>query len=97
MVDNMQENFRDKLKSQLKESTLIVTFTKKDGTERVMRCTLQPHLLPLVEQTEKSTRKSPENTIAVYDLDNQGWRSFIVNNVTKVEEEVAKYSLEFNL
>lgn len=61
----------------LHSNEVNVTFTKKDGTERDMRCTLKPELLPKVEITEgKKARKKSETSIAVYDLEVQGWRSF---------------------
>ena len=62
-----------------------VTFTKKDGTQRVMKCTLMPEQLPPAPVTEgKAERKKSTDTIAVYDLEAKGWRSFTVKSVTNV-------------
>lgn len=78
--------FSDWLKGMLKQSEGIVTFTKKDGSERVMKCTLNPDLLPKVEITEgKKERKVNEFVMAVYDLDAEGWRSFSIKSVKRVE------------
>jgi len=67
---------------------VTVTFTKKDGEERVMNCTLNPEFLPVVPVTEavseKPERKQSTTSIVVYDLDLQAWRSFTTKNVTKV-------------
>jgi len=64
---------------------VTVTFNKKDGEERVMTCSLQPELLPAVPIKESTTtKKENTNIISVYDLTAQGWRSFIVKNVTNV-------------
>lgn len=63
-----------------------VTFIKKDGSERVMKCTLREDLLPKQEITENKTeRKKSDATMAVYDLEAQGWRSFTLTSVKRVE------------
>lgn len=76
------------LRSMLRSETVTVTFTKSDGTERVMRCTLQPSVLPPVTVKEGATRKSPTSSIAVWDLDVAGWRSFTLRSVRSVKLEL---------
>ena len=77
--------FSEWLTGMLHVAPVTITFTKKDGTERVMNCTLQPELLPTVELKEnKVERKKSENTMAVYDLDAKGWRSFTLKSVTHI-------------
>lgn len=79
------DTFRIWLKSTLQSEVGVVTFTKKDGTERVMRCTLKEDHLPLMPVNEdKAVRKENKDVLSVYDLDIQAWRSFTVKNVTKV-------------
>lgn len=74
------------LKGMLKVSDAKVTFTKKDGTERVMHCTLDPKQLPEQPLTEnKKERKVSTDTMAVYDIESKGWRSFTIKNVKRVE------------
>ena len=86
--------FRDAMKGILKEGVAEVTFTKKDGDQRIMTCTLDNTLLPVVELVEgvepKTPRvlKNPNNTLSVYDINAKGWRSFVVENVTAVTYEV---------
>lgn len=68
---------------------VTVTFTKKDGTERVMKCTLNPDMLPPQVVTEnKQERKTPEHSMVVFDMDLKEWRSFVVKNVKRVEFEL---------
>lgn len=65
-----------------------VTFTKKDGTERVMLCTLSPKFLPVValtEGTEKKERVSAPEHIKVFDMTKQEWRSFKIRSVKSVK------------
>jgi hypothetical protein len=57
-----------------KQKTKIV-FTKKDGSERVMNCTLMESLLPARDDSSKETTHSPD-VQPVWDLDVGGWRSF---------------------
>ena len=74
---------RDTLKSDLREWVMTVFFEKKDGSMRTMRCTLASQHLPVVEKKE-STRKENPDTISVWDLDNNGWRSFRLDKVKSV-------------
>ena len=51
-----------------------------------MNCTLQPSALPKQEIKENVTeRKRSETSLAVYDLDVQGWRSFVLTSVKEIE------------
>jgi hypothetical protein len=80
---------KNTIKQILVAGTARVTFTKKDGTERVMNCTLQPSVLPKQEIKENVTeRKRSETSLAVYDLDVQGWRSFVLTSVKEIEVTV---------
>jgi len=54
----------------------LVTFTKKDGTDRTMRCTRAPALLPEGAVKGTDTRKDQGNLIAVWDLDAGAWKGF---------------------
>jgi hypothetical protein len=66
---------------------VTVTFTKQDGTERVMNCTLKPELLPEAKPLAegKTPRKESTTSIRVFDNDLKEWRSFTTKNVTRVE------------
>ena len=66
--------------------TVRVVFTKKNGDERIMICTLNPFQIPWEHQPKgESERAAPENQIRVFDLEAQGWRSFLVESVTSIE------------
>jgi hypothetical protein len=82
----VEDNSVEWLKGLLRQGQVKVTFMKKDGTERTMRCTLHPEYVPQIEEDiTKAKRKQSGSNLAVYDLDKQGWRSFIVENVKQVE------------
>lgn len=66
---------------------LCVTFTKKDGSERAMHCTLVEGRIP-AEQTPKNTNASATSSgsaVRVFDTEKNEWRSFRWDSVTKVE------------
>lgn len=80
--------FKKWLKGHLAYGPVTVTFTKKDGTERVMNCTTNSTLVPPVELKEstepKREKKANEEVMSVYDLDAQGWRSFRWDSIKQV-------------
>lgn len=85
-TDKDWTKFTKWLKGMLKVDVATVTFTKKDGTDRVMKCTLNPDQLPAVPVTEgKKARKVNEDVIAVYDVESKGWRSFTIKSVKTVQ------------
>lgn len=71
------------------ESTkdLCITFTKKDGTERAMRCTLAENRIPTEFQpkTEGKASTFADTACRVFDTEVSQWRSFRWDSVTKVE------------
>lgn len=83
------EKFSYWLKNLLKVEVVKVTFTKKDGTERIMQCTLNPALLPANTLLEaKKERKTNPDIMAVYDIENNGWRSFALTSVKTITVEL---------
>lgn len=72
------------LLEQLRKETLVVTFNKLDGNERVMTCTKSFDVIP--EESRPKTDKEPKvGTVTVWDINAKGWRSFKYDRVTKVE------------
>lgn len=71
------------LKNALLSDVVEVLFVKKDGTERRMVCTLKPDLLPAQTDVEEQVQKKTPNpdVLAVWDLENQGWRSFRYDSI----------------
>lgn len=78
----------------LQNSISTVVFTKVSGEEREMRCTLLPEYLPDVTQKQQTLKESlpraeNPNTLCVWDLENNAWRSFRVDSVKTVIVENA--------
>ena len=85
VTDNDWQVFASWLKGVLITHTPTIVFTKKDGTERVMKCTLNPDLLPTKEVSEgKEPRKQNDTIMSVYDVEANGWRSFTIKSVNRV-------------
>lgn len=75
---------REELVSKLQKGVVTVTFTKVDGSERIMKATLMPEFLPKVSGTTSTRRKNKE-VLPVWDIEKAAWRSFKLANVIKVE------------
>jgi hypothetical protein len=73
----------------LKNGVATVTFNKVDGSERVMRCTLNDAYLPEQHRGKGDMLTEVTNTLRVFDLDVNGWRSFRVESVTGVTQSSA--------
>jgi len=80
---------RTELKEQLQAGNYNVTFTKTDGTKRIMHCTLQEDALPKrTDTTEKVERKVNESILSVWDLEKAGWRSFRMDAITEIDKVI---------
>ena len=77
---------REDLVDRLKQSVVNVVFTKTDGSERTMNCTLKLENIP-EDQHPKSAVKSESDQIRVFDTDIQEWRSFNFSSVKTVNGE----------
>lgn len=80
---------RDNLVSLLRDNVATITFTKVDGSERVMRCTLLSQYMPSSatnngEVILEQPRRANSNNVSVWDIDANGWRSFRVSSIKNV-------------
>jgi hypothetical protein len=68
---------------------LCITFTKKDGSNRDMLCTLVESRIPTDKQPKtETTSKDSGSAVRVFDTEKQEWRSFRWESVTKVSFEL---------
>jgi hypothetical protein len=80
---------RADIKEFLHDGVCEVLFEKKDGTERLMKCTLNMDYIP--EEMKQfqlyKGEKVLENLdlLKVFDTEKQGWRSFIVEKVKYIK------------
>ena len=86
---------RDTILTDLRQYVIEVHFTKVNGDNRVMRCTLRPDLLPenyINEAAEEKAfhRVNPE-VIAAWDVQKGGWRSFRVDTIDYLQNVNENY------
>lgn len=74
------------LKETLQNGVVTVVFEKVDGTIREMKCTLLTEYLPMetTQLLQESTRVENPNVLSVWDVENNGWRSFRVDSVKEI-------------
>lgn len=75
----------------LRAKEMVVHFTKKNGEERIMTCTLRPDFIPQDSMPKGTTKKEPkplseQTACSVYDVEAKGWRSFLWDNVTEIKD-----------
>lgn len=76
---------KDWLKMILQSEEVTILFTKKDGTERQMLCTLKEDKIPQEFSTKSENRAKSEDALAVFDLEKNAWRSFRYDSVKEIK------------
>ena len=69
----------------LKSADAEITFTKKDGTTRVMKCTLREDAITPYEKKTDRVKNVNENVLSVWDLEAGSWRSINKDTITDVK------------
>ena len=64
------------IKNALDRGLVEVVFMKKDGTERTLVATLREDLIPEDKKPKGDERVGCIEVQPVYDVENDGWRSF---------------------
>ena len=81
--------FYDWMIGVLAQHEVTVTFNKKDGTSRTMKCTRNSAFIPEDKLPKDSTKtESASKAIKCFDLDKQEWRSFIQTSLTRIEFDI---------
>ena len=75
---------REWVEGIMRERIVHITFTKADGTERRMPCTLDARVLPARPVTENVRAPSPD-VCRVWDPERAVWRSFRWDRVRRIE------------
>lgn len=74
--------------SMLEESICLVEFTKVNGENRVMKCTLMSDKIPVkpIHPSETRYPQMKDKVISVWDVEKDGWRSFRVDLFKSIEK-----------
>lgn len=84
-----KNDLRNFLSSLLKEDQAVrVTFTKSDGTEREMLCTLREDVIQSTEKKTDRTKKENLDVMSVWDVEKNAWRSFRLDSVKQIGFEI---------
>jgi len=75
-------------KGILREREITVIFTKKDGTERKMLCTLSENKIPKEKSPTGSGKTQNGDALAVFDLEKEEWRSFRYDSIKSFSAEL---------
>jgi hypothetical protein len=77
---------RSEIYSLMKSSVAEIEFKKVNGDSRIMKATLMTEHLPDQKDIEEyiSERTQNEDTLAVWDTEKTGWRSFKISNLISI-------------
>ena len=83
------EQFKEWTYNLLKDENakdLCITFTKKDGTQREMFCTLAESRIPSekIPKSQEAGSQTSGSAVRVFDTEKQEWRSFRWDSVTRM-------------
>lgn len=77
---------RQDVLNMLTNNVVTVTFTKVNGEERVMRCTLLSEYMPNGTGPTLLQEGTGDN-ISVWDTQVNGWRSFRLSSIKSITKE----------
>jgi hypothetical protein len=75
------------IRELLRNNIVEVVFTKRDGSDRCMYCTLIDEFLPSRGEEIITQGKPDDNIITCWDLEHDAWRSFRLDSVKSLEAE----------
>jgi hypothetical protein len=76
---------KEAILNDLRNGVVFVSFKKADGTDRLMKCTVNSKILDDMGVSLTRTSKfSNDDLIVVYDLEKGDWRSFNVSSVRSI-------------
>lgn len=76
---------KNEINDLARSNIISVTFTKKNGETRTMKCSLKDEYIGGEVKESTSVRKPNDDVLPVWDLDINEWRSFRIDSVKGVE------------
>jgi hypothetical protein len=86
--DKEYNDFRESVFQKLRTDIVNVCFTKADGSERKMLCTLVESKIPedkRPKNTETQSGSTAGSSVRVFDTEKQEWRSFRFESVISID------------
>lgn len=77
---------KENLIDMLRNNIVTVTFTKVNGEERTMKCTLMAEYVPNAPSNNGQVllQESESKAVSVWDTEVNGWRSFRIDSVKSI-------------
>jgi hypothetical protein len=75
---------KSNIKNMLTTDIVNIKFKKADGSERLMKCTLLEGWVKEYEKKSEKTRPVSEDTLSVWDVEKNGWRSFRYDSIIEI-------------
>jgi hypothetical protein len=90
---------KEEIVSALRQGIASVEFMKLSGEMRLMDCTLDENVIPKTpdvkeEKPDAAKRQSPTTSLAVWDVEAHGWRSFRWESLMRFNGEEVKVASE---
>ena len=76
--------YMEKLRQLMHEGIVEFQYTKKDGSVRDAKGTLNESFIDECGGTPKGTGEAPTGTFPYWDVNSGGWRSFKVENFVAI-------------
>lgn len=76
---------KDQIQNLLREGVCKVTFTKVDGSRRVLNGTLHEDWLDAETLPYDTDHKTPDHIVPLYDVDQEHWKSFRIDSLLMLE------------
>ena len=71
----------ENLKSQMRKGVVEFSYTKKDGSTRVAKGTLNFDIMGEENQPKTGIEYNSDTTTRYFDVNSNGWRSFVTLNL----------------
>ena len=72
--------------NMLESGIVNLKFTKTDGTERDMKCTLMKDIVKPHDKKTDREKKVNENIVSVWDVEKESWRSFRFDSIISIHK-----------
>lgn len=86
--DSEKETFKKWLQGLLETGLVHLTFIKKDGTIREMKCTLMDSHIPNIQKDlgeDAPVKSRSKDTISFWDIEAEGWRSCRYDSIKQIK------------
>jgi dihydrodipicolinate reductase len=70
---------RDEMIKHLTQGEVTIEFTKIDGSNRVMKATLQENVVPVTT----GASRAKDTNLVVFDTEKNAWRTVVIDRIVK--------------